>query len=359
MNSTQKQAVISTLIGAKRPDLANIAALQPADASTPKLLKQLFVIAGRNKSTRHNNASAIVAAYYNLDKKRAAFAALPLEEMVVVAAEIVKRRMASSRRRVLAKLALKHQPTAASGWQDTAMAELAAEMSLDIDLLEWKRRGNYIEIEGDGREEYMVFQDDDDAEKYAIEYVEEMIDDDPTMFNASFIGQYLYVSPMDIRMISSEEADNYIENLDYDIEREDYDQLMNEAGMERQWDQMVEKSDELEEALEMTEDPKAEKKIQKQLQKLTSAKEKFIDKAKDKAHDAYEREISRRLKDDPVEWAEELGFDMGRDRPSWLQVDSKKAAEEAVGVDGVGHFLSGYDGNQTDLKSGAVAFRTN
>ena len=39
--------------------------------------------------------------------------------------------------------------------------------------------------------------------------------------------------------------------------------------------------------------------------------------------------------------------------------DIDAAAEEAVSVDGAGHFLSSYDGSTSETKSGLVYWRTN
>jgi len=249
----------------------------------------------------------------------------------------------------------------AAGWEDTAMAELAAELDLDLDLLDRKKEGHGIRIGGDkgsnGEDSWLVFPDYKSAERYAIEYVKEMIDDDPSMFNEHFIKQHVFVSPTDIRVISSEEADNYLADIEYEIDRGDYDRLMSESGAQRAWDKIIETEEKLEGQLAMTQDPKAQKKIQGQLQKLVKVKENLIDKAKDKVSGDYAKDIARRLKDDPLEWAEELGYEFGRKKsPPWLKIDSGSAAKDAVNTDGVGHFLDSYDGDEIELRSGAVAF---
>ena len=40
-------------------------------------------------------------------------------------------------------------------------------------------------------------------------------------------------------------------------------------------------------------------------------------------------------------------------------IDIDSASEEAVGIDGIAHFISYYDGKQIDLDNGVVAYRIN
>jgi len=46
-------------------------------------------------------------------------------------------------------------------------------------------------------------------------------------------------------------------------------------------------------------------------------------------------------------------------KQSWIQINTSEAAEDAVNVDGVGHFFASYDGDQIELDDGTVMYRVN
>jgi len=245
----------------------------------------------------------------------------------------------------------------AGSWQDKAKAELEAEQG-GIETEEQRGGGRDFIIlsltEGsadDGHTEWMVFKDSNAAERHAVEAVEEMLNDDPESFDQKFLKQHVYVSPTDIRIIAGEEADNYIENIREDDEGM---RLLEEAGMDRKYDALQSKVEQLRAKQEAEMDPKKAERYQGQINKLDAAQQTLVEKAEEKLHDELYNRTKKQLEDDPMEWAEELGYDFGRNRPNWINIDTRKAAQEAVDVDGVAHFLG--EGDETELDSGAVAY---
>jgi hypothetical protein len=249
----------------------------------------------------------------------------------------------------------------AGTWQEQAKAELEAELG-GIETDEGRDSGrDYFTLESssgradNGESEWMVFKDAKSAERYAIEYVKDMLDDDPSMFAQKWLKNHVYVSPTDIRIISQEDADSYVDDIKYESE----ERLLDEAGMQRQWESLEDKKDALNDKMMEEMDPKKEAAFQKQIDKLEQAQSKLVDKADDKLRAELAKRTADALKKDPLAWAEELGFEFDKNRPPWLQIDTRKAAADAVKTDGVAHFLDYYDGEEVELDSGAVAFGTN
>jgi hypothetical protein len=257
------------------------------------------------------------------------------------------------RRRLLASVT-----RSAAGWEDKAVAELAKVEGLDADDLK-TRRGpgrNSIEVEsrggpGDsGEREWFVFKSDDDAERYALEYVTEMLEEEPELFTRSWLMNYVSIRPGDIGIIASEEADNYIEGIEDDEAR-----LMDEADMESAWDKLEEQEWDLDDMDPEPDDYKA------RMKKIEDKKEELIEKAKDKLRERYESELEDRLENDPLDWLGDMGYsDMGDIlKLSFVMIDTERAAKGALRDDGIAHFLDRYDGDATELRSGAIAYGTN
>ena len=64
--------------------------------------------------------------------------------------------------------------------------------------------------------------------------------------------------------------------------------------------------------------------------------------------------------EDPISYLEDMYSkeEAAKKAIEWGGIDIEAATKEAVATDGWPHFLSGYDGNSTDLPSGGVYWRT-
>jgi len=297
----------------------------------------------------------------------------------------------------------------AKRWQDAALKALAEEEGLwdeddaegepfdadDVFRIYKSGFGNGIRVDA-GRKEYLVFEDYDDAEKECQEYLEQTLEDEPGIFNRSFLRSHLSISPTDARMIAVEDADSYVE----DIKGEDGDppRVIEEADMEDKWSELDDERWELEERrddidrelLELddelldAEDAEEEgtktmgpsaKEIQKKIDALNEEseqavarideiereKEDLIEEAADKLSSDLADRTEKEIKDDPLGWYEDRFGSIDMDRlPSFLSLDIREAAEDAIGTDGVAHFLASYDGDEMRLgRTGAVAYRVN
>lgn len=246
---------------------------------------------------------------------------------------------------------------ATKDWAEKVRQELADELDMDIDDVEIVRiEKNKVSIEGsgasNGESEWDVYKNEKDAYDDAVEQNSDMFESDPAVLEgAKWLKQFVYVSPTDIRIIASEEADNYVNDIK---EEDDGERVCEEANMSRQYEKLKEKIEELE---DLDLDGNLDKKGEKKLAKLQKDLEKLIDKAGDKVHDDYYDDLKKRLEKDPMEWAEELGYSDYTD-VKWLNVDYEEASKYVVDTDGIAHTLDRYDGEELELKSG-IAYGTN
>lgn len=172
---------------------------------------------------------------------------------------------------------------------------LAAETGNDAEDAEVGYPDNIIEFY---RKEYMVFPSYNAAERYAVNYVKDMLEDDPGMFSQDWLTGYMKAN--DIHAFASDAGDAAYEDAEY-------------SG----------------------EDP---------------------DEAYEEAYNRVESE----LKNDPVSYFADFGMSVtDAYEKGFLGIDVRKAAQDAVDTDGVEHFLARYDGNEIDLENGAYAYRIN
>jgi hypothetical protein len=216
-----------------------------------------------------------------------------------------------------------------SGWQLKAMMELAEEeeevfTSADVE------DGSEFRVEGAG--EYRVFESYDDAYNTAVDNLERDLEDDPeTYMNDFFLGY-----------IDRNKAENYFTEV-YNEMNYNYTQDIQSESSDRGYENRL--VDELIERDIITES-----------------------KAEEEGYDGSDHidEFIENMTNDQIDEGGggydyyELNF--GEDEAKRLAVDNflidtRRASEEAVNIDGVGHYLSGYDSNEIELPSGAYAYR--
>jgi len=172
---------------------------------------------------------------------------------------------------------------------------LAAETGNDAEDAEVGYADNIIEFY---QKEYLVFPSYNAAERYAVNYVKEMLEDDPSMFNQDWLQYYMKAN--DTHAFASDAGDSAYEDAEY-------------SG----------------------EDP---------------------DEAYEEAYNRVESELKR----DPVSYFADFGISVtDAYEKGWLSIDTRKAAQGAVDTDGIEHFLASYDGNEINLANDAQAYRIN
>jgi len=208
--------------------------------------------------------------------------------------------------------------------------------------------------------DYIVCEDADEAERLAVAQVEQDLEEAPEMFNQDWLMGHFTISKTDIRMIAGENANNYVEDLDDE-------RAIEEANMEDSLDPYQQDLDDAEEALLNVDDDdddeldRLEAARDAAEEALDAASSSLGDDARESIASDYAENMESELSSDPLAYFRATYGWSARDvlEQNIGSLNTAAAAQDAVDTDGVGHFLSGYDGNQIDLDDGSVAFRTN
>lgn len=198
--------------------------------------------------------------------------------------------------------------------------------------------GKILETE-DG-EEWTVFDSYEDAERTAVDYVESQLEEEPGMFNQDWLQTQIDTDA-----------------LGETIGQEEYDYEYGEA--ESEWgDENPEKKKRIEELGKKRSQAFEDKtnigwhssKEGKEYLSLTGKRETFADER------ATERK--ERVEEDPLGWWDDA---TGEPIPKeWINsyLDVEEASKNAIGTDGVAHFLSSYDGKEVE-ENGKFMYRHN
>ena len=234
----------------------------------------------------------------------------------------------------------------------------------------------------DDGSEWIIFENQEAAERQAVDYVESMLEDEPETFTQSWLEGFIYMTDTDRRSIADDDA------TDYAYEQLDEDEAMKEAGLDEKYDELEENSDLLSSEIEKLEEEKAEleseaesatggvdketldrideieKEISSKMDEMNSKlkeQEALPDEAREKVQEDKYDEIYDEL-DDPVQYFVEDHATYTMETlmdASFISIDEREAAKDAIDTDGVAHFLAGHDGNEVELDTGIVMYRTN
>jgi len=186
----------------------------------------------------------------------------------------------------------------------------------------------YYRIDFGGDKEYFVAKDNDSAYDLAVAMVKQDLEEDPSMFNQSFIESHIDTDRLrrDLESDVSNSNTEYFNDMrDSDLAREakqrglDTDEFFDDYG-------------------DLKEDADRDALVERLAEKLTE------EQLKDPM--SYLEEMYS--KEDAVKKAIEIAG-----------IDVKAAAEEAVDSDGMGHFLSPYDGEYQEGPDGIIWWRHN
>ena len=180
-------------------------------------------------------------------------------------------------------------------------------------------------------EEYMVFKDYDDAFEFAVDRVREDLEENPEYFNKDFLMSFIDDNADYWREVFYEMDNGYADDIESESGYEYENRLIDEMV---EWDIMSVEEAQSDDAESIAEEKKSE----------------FVDAlVEDKmGYGGYKYYSENFGEEDAMKVAIQNRL-----------IDIQEASEEAVNIDGVGHFLSGYDGNEIELSHGAYAFRTN
>lgn len=217
----------------------------------------------------------------------------------------------------------------------------------------------YYKLES-GRQEWHVAPDENTAMKLAIAVVKQDLEESPENFEQNFIRSHIDVDRLR-RDLSSDVEEGLREPVQDEAERRPIE-FMKEHDIDIPEPTFAEMKKYAE---AMAGDKEEEKEIMAKL-KEGDAEDKWIEMGEEpevpdeEIEKVVEEQATEQLKH-PIDYLTDLyGDEEGVKRAIEIGgIDEQAAAEEAVGVDGIGHFLSSYDGNLHDAPHGMVYWRTN
>ena len=225
-------------------------------------------------------------------------------------------------------------------------------------------------IELSNGNEYVVYNNYEDAE-YAVkqnirENIEQGEPDEYGGFSKDFISYYMDMSDTDIRLWASDLADSRMDGVE---SIEEIKELADQYNVEYQDDDTIES--EIQEApklyglTESDVDDMNEKYDEIVEQEIDKNHERIEDEIKEEVRNKIDDEIEKELKDDARGYIEQEFGEEEYDRlvengtfRVWGD-DINRLADDAIANDGLGNFLSSYDGNYDELPDGKIITRIN
>lgn len=217
--------------------------------------------------------------------------------------------------------------------QDLAAAvfEMAKEEDIDLDMADvednyWGWPVDGVAHVEDGNREYGVARDYETANSLAVQMVMEQLEEEPELFTPSWLANFINLDRLR-RNLAYDVQNMNEEDIGYDIEQgKNLDLWAEEAGLDPD---DFDDEEALQEALKGEVEEIAELRTRDQLR-------------------------------DPLEYLEEIYGDEATKKAMEISgVDIAAAADDAVNVDGPGHFLAGYDGELRELSGPGVYWRHN
>ena len=215
-------------------------------------------------------------------------------------------------------------------WMEKALQSLIQETGNNNLQIFYVRKNDFTCQDDDG-EEYRVFENEDLAYDYAVEEVESDLEYQPENFNREFLMEYVEIGDLFV---------NSFENINYDYTK----------------DIQSEKSEKYENRL--IEELVANGLISEEEAQTRSSKE--LDE--EYTQDYIDLLTSEQIGDDNGithfidNFGENQFFALVYENNL---IDVEYASKKAVEIDGIAHFLAGYDGETIYLDNNNVAYRTN
>ena len=217
-------------------------------------------------------------------------------------------------------------------WMEQALTSLIEETGNEgLDITMVSDDGNEF-FAGNDMEDYHVFKTEDDAQNRAVEEVRQYLEDSPENFSQEWLKNYI-----DGRNFFEEQLDNMNRIYAEDIASENDSKYANRLIAEMVENGIMDEDD----ALSGNAEELSDYYMQDFVNVLTESQ-------LDEGNDGLDYFINN--------FGEEETYKMVVDNNL---IDIDEASKDAVNVDGIGHFLSSYDGETLYLSNDCVAYRTN
>lgn len=217
-------------------------------------------------------------------------------------------------------------------WMEEALASLIEKTGFDdLEITIVSDNGNEF-IASDDSVEYRVFKTEDDAEEVAVEQVSEDLRENPEYFNKDFLMGYIDGRDF-FEEALNEMNSSYADDIESESDRKYSNRLISEMVDYGLIDEDDAESDDAEELASKYKDEFVSLMTENQLNEGNNGLDYFISN-----------------------FGEEETYKMVTDNNL---IDIDEASKEAVRIDGIGHFLSSYDGETLYLSDDCVAYRVN
>ena len=182
-------------------------------------------------------------------------------------------------------------------------------------------------------EEWLIFENEDDAKKEAFESLENLFDDlGISAWSDGFAEDYMEMSETDIRIWASEDGDRFVEDRDLDELKD----------MNNSWDFGIK---------EPQDDEPSEEAIDNFKEEISRKRSKYV------AELLKEQGLKYYICDEEGLCSEDEFWDQYGEK--WLDVDKEKLFQATIDADGIEHTLATYDHNEVRLGHNTVMYRTN
>jgi len=188
----------------------------------------------------------------------------------------------------------------------------------------------------------------DDGHALAVEYVEQMLEDEPEIFNQEWLRGYMSMSDTDIRVYAGDYADSVASDMDESDLEDEIDATPSVIKAQEALDYAEEVAADVFDEGDEDEIDAADEAVTDAEEALEAAKENALDEAREAWAINYADQIKAELRRDALGWFESQ-YGEGEYPKNLLTIDIDDAADDAVSTDGAAHFLANYDGNVVEV----------
>lgn len=241
-------------------------------------------------------------------------------------------------------------------WHDSARVELMLVEDTSIETVNEHQEFNVPFAEmiakrpgRSGESRWFVFPSERHARRYATALLERRLRDDPTSFDLEWRGLFMTIDPRVRERRIEEDSERYAR----EVRAMDPHGLYEEVGL-GDLDDLLNEVEIAEEELEQATDRREVERLSRELRRAEERYDSMIDRATEIFRQRAAEDIRAEMEDVP-NYLIEQGIDPDNP-PTWVRFDTDAAVRNALETHDIGYYLDTYDGMETLLSSGALAF---
>lgn len=228
-------------------------------------------------------------------------------------------------------------------------------------------------VEAGRQQEWIAFESLGEAERYAKNRIEDLYEDlGHEAFSPGVVDAYIFIDSAMAAQLAAGMLDDYGDRYDFEEIVDELDdsgdglreKMVNiEAGRNRavrSWREIEEKLQEEDISPRTRENLKErDKEAERRYKVVVSEQQELMEDALDRLREQVEEEYAERIEEDPLDYLQEMGITVAEAiKQNIVQVDEEKLIEDVVDLDGLGHTIATYDGEELEI-DGTYWFRLN